>query len=330
MSGDQLRLPTFPATVAASLLGIAWFIAVFPMAAGAQEKKFRWKPTAGSSWRYRFQQQVATDTTGTGKAVTVKLNTTMEVTWKVASVSAAGDAQIAQSIDRLAVTLETDKLDPVRYDSASKSTATGPAREIADRVGKLIGASCQFQLSPRGEVSELQPSAEWKQAFAGQPPSAGLEMMTPAGFTQVLNLVAVVWPEQSVAEGTGWEAVRESAILGGTLQQKTQYKFLGTKPVAGANLDQFEMAGTLGWSRTEQPAAPAEARNSDTVGSQARRGSPPAKIVEGTQAGSVAFNSELGRVVQGELTQKLVTERPYRELTIRVQSSSTLTVGEIR
>ena len=54
------------------------------------------------------------------------------------------------------------------------------------------------------------------------------------------------------------------------------------------------------------------------------------KIVEGTQSGSIWFNEQLGRVVGSQMTQKLVTERPYRDLTIRVQSTSTLQVDELK
>ena len=46
------------------------------------------------------------------------------------------------------------------------------------------------------------------------------------------------------------------------------------------------------------------------------------KIKEHQQQGTIFFSSKLGRLIEAEQTQTLVTERPYRETTIIVTLTS--------
>ena len=46
------------------------------------------------------------------------------------------------------------------------------------------------------------------------------------------------------------------------------------------------------------------------------------KVTEHKQTGAIRFAAQAGRVTEAEQTQKLVTERPYRETTITVTLTS--------
>lgn len=281
------------------------------------EQLLRWKFTTGESLSYQFRQNTQTTTAGAGKPMRVAIDCTMPVTWKIESVDPQNVATIRQTIDRFSVTMTTDKLDPISYDSAAKTPTIGPAREIAEGVGKLIGATCQIYLTNRGEILSVEPSEQLKQAFgttanptAANPTAANQatgSMLTPDGMSRMLRQAAILLPENPLAEGAKWEAVQETPVAFGTILQRSQFTYAGVVDQGGTKLDKITVETAL----SMRPGAD---KSSTT------------KLKEGRQTGTLWFDSTAGRFVSSDLEQSLVTERPYREMTIRVQSTSTVTM----
>lgn len=239
----------------------------------------------------------------------IAMDTAMTVSWKVESVDAENAATIVQAIDRFSIKMTTDKLDPITYDSTAKSAPTGPAREIADGVRNLIGTTCRIQMSNRGEIVSAEPSSELKKAMEASSNHSAADqaasLLKPEGVSRMLRQAAVILPEKPVAEGTSWEANQESAVALGTVQQRSQFTYAGTDERDGKTLDKITVETTF------------------SLGPNASSAS-ATKLKEGRQSGTLWFDTAAGRFISSELTQRLVTERPYRESTIRVQSTSTL------
>jgi hypothetical protein len=271
------------------------------------EELLRWKLTAGESLSYQFTQSTQTETAGTGKPMRVGIDTAMTVNWKVDSVDANRVSTITQTIDKFSVTLKTDKLDPITYDSAAKSPPLGPAREIADTIGKLIGVPCQIQMTDRGEISSVESVEPLQRALGPAADKASNKLLTPAQISGMLRQAAVILPEKAIAEGNSWEMKQEISTPTGQIEQTSQFTYLGMADHGGKMQNKITVKATF-----------ALLPSADKT--------PPLKIIEGQQNGTLWFDSTAGRFVSSELTQKLVTERPYRDMTIRVQSSSTLTM----
>lgn len=275
------------------------------------ETLLRWKLVTGESLRYEFKQNTQTETAGAGRQMRVAMDTSMVVTWKVESVDSEKVATIMQSIDRFTITMTTDKLDPITYDSAAKSPPIGPAREIAEGVGKFIGTTCRIQMSDRGEIKSVEPSSQLKQALESTakltPANPTANLLTPEGVSKMLQQAAVVLPEKPVAEGATWNASQESRIALGIVLQRSQFTYGGSAQRGTLQLEKITVETTFGMA----PNA-----NSLSV----------TKLKEGQQTGTLWFDSAAGRFVSSELSQRLVTERPYRDTTIRVHSTSTLTM----
>jgi hypothetical protein len=276
----------------------------------------RWKFTAGESLNYQFVQKTQTETAGAGKSMKIAIDTTMSVTWKVVSVNTENVAAITQTIDRFSITMTTDKLDPITYDSAAKTPATGPARDIAEGVNRLIGATCQIQMSNRGEILSVEPSEQLKHAIGspGKPTMANqakTSMLTPEGMSRMLSQAAVLLPEKPVAAGAKWEATQETPVILGTIIQPSQFTYAGLVEQGDTKLDKITVETTFS-------LGPDGEKTSATV------------LKEGRQTGTLWFDSTAGRFVSSELSQRLATERPYRDMTIRVQSTSTLNMKLVK
>ncbi len=279
------------------------------------DQLLRWKLAAGESLSYQFTQGTQTETAGAGHRMLVALDSAMTVTWKIESVDTQNVAVITQTIDRFSITMKTDKLDPITYDSAAKNPAIGPAREIAERIGKLIGASCRIQMTNRGEITSVEPSEQLKQALgpaANNPANQAVSnMLTPEGMSRMLRQAVVVLPESPLADGAKWEANQESPVAFGSILQRSQFTYAGVAEPGGVKLDKLSVETTF-------TLGPATEKSSAT------------KLNEGGQTGTLWFDSTAGRFVSSELAQQLVTERLYREMPIRVKSTSTLTMKLVK
>ena len=276
------------------------------------DQLLRWKLAAGESLRYQFTQSTLTETAGAGMPMKIAIDSAMTVTWKIESVDAQDVAAIIQTIDRFSVTMKTDKLDPITYDSTAKAPPIGPVREIAEAVGRIIGATCRMQMTNRGEITSVEPSEQLKHAIGSTANQSAASqamgsMLTPEGMTQMLRQAAVILPEKPLVDGAKWEVDQETPIASGSILQRSQFTYAGVAEQDGAKRDRLSVETGF----TLRPTTDK---------------SPTPKLKEGRQTGNLWFDSTTGRFVRSELTQQLVTERPYRELTIRVRSTSNLTM----
>lgn len=272
------------------------------------ETPLKWKLTAGESLRYQFVQTTQTETTGTGKPMRIAIDTAMTVTWKVESVDPNQQFDITQTIDKFSATVKVDKQDPIVYDSSAMNPAVGPAREIADAVGKLIGVPCRIHMTERGEITAAEASESLQQAVgSAAKPATGADISTQS-IAAILRQASIVLPEKPVDPGITWEVNQPMNTPSGPILQRHQFAYEGPADHDGAKHEKLTLQSTF----THAPPAADKTL--------------PLKIKEGAQTGLIWFDSAAGRVVSTELSQKLATERSYRDMAIQVQSTSNLTM----
>lgn len=266
------------------------------------EGQWRWKFTAGEELAYEFQQQSQTETKGAGKPSSAIVKMSMQVSWKVEKVDEQGGATITQTIKRLSATLQVDKLDAISYDSATPSAASGPAREIADAVKSIVGAPFTVQLNARGEVSSVEPSDGLRDALEK---AKANPIFSADGLLRVIRQASFVVPEQAVAADASWETISEAPSPLGQLEQTSRYTYAGPAEREGKTCEKVDVDTKL------------TLRKSNDAGA-------PVVIKESEQRGTLWFDAAAGRLAASEVKQRLVTERPYREMIIRVQTTSTM------
>jgi hypothetical protein len=284
--------------VRAALVCLAWWIV--PQ---VQAETLRWKFTPGQTLRYEFRQSTRSETTGAGKPTVVALEMVMQLVWIVESSDDQGAGTINQTIDKLGMSMQLDELPPIVYDSSSRTPPTGSAKDIADSVRMLVGAACKLKLSARGELASVEPSEPLRQAW--EKAKAG-SLFTPEGLTRILRQSSIVLPEQAIEPGAKWNATDETASPWGTLRLTSHYEYGGKEEHAGEMLDKIAAVTDI----------QLQVHRSDPQG-------PAVALKESSQTGTLWFDSDGGRFVASDFQQRLVTERPYREMTIRVRTTST-------
>ena len=262
----------------------------------------RWKLQPGQEFTLSVQQHTTSDVSYTGKRATTEIDLTMELGW---TVTAADEKSITikQALRRLVFTMQSPKVGKVQYDSAEKSRPTGQAREIAAAVAPLLSAEIDLQMTPRGEVQSAKPANEAAEKLvAGESDTGGTALVSKTTIQQLLRQSLVTLPEKAVAEGDTWTITTEIDSALGKGQQKTTYTHAGAAE-DGEKLAKIDVASKLEF------APPAGTTNK-------------LSLKEHKQSGTVLFSAEQGRVVSAEQSQKMITERPYRDTTIVVSLES--------
>ncbi|MGE0758503.1 MAG: DUF6263 family protein [Pirellulaceae bacterium] len=265
------------------------------------ETTLRWKFPPAATWKYVFQQKGRTETTGAGKPTVVVVDMSLHLTWSVESVDDAGVATLTQSIDKLTLTMEVDEQPAVSYDSSARTPTSGAPKEIANAVAGIVGAKCSVKMNTRGEVLAVEPSEALRERLAQSP---GNELFSAEGLARMLRQATIPLPDMPLADGTSWKGTHESPSPLGQLVLATQYTFRGTEEREGRPVATIV-------SETDIALTPATGDASRSTQWQ-----------EGKQSGTLDFDVERGRFVASRFEQRIVTQRPYREMLIRVQSTT--------
>ncbi len=271
------------------------------------EKLLRWKFSEGD----RFDVAVVhrqDHESRVNKTRKVSVETTMQLHWHVTSVDQDGTAVMQQKFTRLALQMSLAGQE-IKYDSASKERLPEEAQSIADRMGPLIGAAVSITMNDRGEIQDVQLSDEAKEALQAAAESSKFKgLLTQQGITNLLSQSAPVLPKDPVDEGDGWTEETKTQTPLGSLNQKHEFKYEGTKEREGQSLDFITVKSTLQLEK------------------KAGEGNPKMTLTEQEQTGEFFFDAEQGRFVATELRQKLETETPYRDRKIKTSVDSLMTM----
>jgi hypothetical protein len=261
----------------------------------------RWKLKPGEKLRYSFQQESVTESSGTGKPTSVTVSMSMQLSWNVTAVDSQGVAAISQTIDKLSISMKVDSLAPLVYDSTAKTPASGPVKEIADVLAPLIAAPCTIRMTDRGEISDVELTPQLSQALEKTKSGA---LFSSGGVSRILRQAVVVLPENAIAANGTWESTRTLETPLGELKQVDRYTYVGSEQHQGRAAEKISVATSLAKNEGE----PSKAR--------------PITLKETQQTGSLWFDNAAGCCLASQIDQALVTEQPYREMTIRVKTTT--------
>jgi hypothetical protein len=259
----------------------------------------RWKLKPGDSLAVTLDQQTDSTVAFSGKSAKTDIILKLSLGWNVMAADNTG-FKIRQSIDGIQQKLTTQQAGTIEFDSKSKAKPTGQSRDLADALRPLVGAEFDMTMTPRGEITAVEPANEAAKAlFAGLQSGQTADAAALASVEQMLKRPLLVLPERATSVGETWSASSERPTVAGPLKIDTTYKLAGLADQNGQPIARIAMSATF------TPAA----------GGQLIVKSPE-------HSGEIAFAVDDGRLIEITQQQKLTTERPYRETTIVVTLAS--------
>lgn len=301
--GQNTRYFTF-----ALLLCCCFPLLVLPLSAAAQSP-LRWTFEPGTSLMVQTQQHTTSTVSFIGKTATTQIDLGMTLRWTVTSADDK-EIKIKQSVERITFQLTGQSAGELKYDSAEPGRPSGAAREVADAVKPLIGAEVEILMNRRGQISatrSVNAAAEKLLAAAAADEKTGV--FSREGTAALLRQPLLVLPEQVDSAPESWTNTSELNAAAGLFEQATTYRLAGHAEADGEIVERIELSGKLTPKSSGNSAAKVTVKSHE-------------------QSGTILFSREKGRLVSAEQTQKLTTERPYRESTIVVtlESKQTTTV----
>jgi hypothetical protein len=281
-------------------------------ASDARAETLRWKLNPGEVLRYTMESKQVETVQVMGRNKKSTRSTTTNLNWTVKSVSANGDAEIVQRIDRVRMRLEQPPFVPIEFDSSPNKLEIPEEFEAAERqIKALAGAELTFKMGPTGAVHDLTISEQTlKNLREGLPKDApGRESGSEQGLKDMLlQSSPPAFPVDSLEAGKSW-AAKPSKI-----------------PIPGLGTLTLDKVFTFQGPDSKTPRLL-------LVGFEAKTSLEPAESVtakirsqEGT--GSLTFDAESGRIVNSRSKQKMemiITDRG-QDITQSSDTTTTMTL----
>lgn len=315
--------PRFFATTFGLISLLSWGASSFSLAAASasqtddrgqepappgDETQLRWRFQPGEKLLVKIEQQTRTETEVNARPITMTVNMLFEMEWSVDSVDEAG-ARMTQEFTRIGLSATTPGAGAVEYDSQKDKNPTGAARDIASGVSPLLGARFQLSMSHRGEILEVSIPEPTAAALAAIPASSRVQtLLSKPVLSDMLRQAAVILPAAPVPLGHQWTTESEATTGLGLFKLTSHYTYRGPSPEVGPHVERIETETT---AELKSPMSKGPA------------GQPRIQIKEHEQKGVMLFDSEAGRLISGEVRQRLVTQQPYREITIVATTETT-------
>lgn len=276
------------------------------------EKLLRWKFAEGDQWKVRITQVSKTDTRAGIRPVKMTIDMSMDMDWSIQSVK-DDTATITQRFTRIALKMTPSDGKAVEFDSSSESKRTGISKAIGESVAPLLDVDFFLTVNNRGEFVEVSLSDEAKKKLDSIPKDSNLKsIFTQEGITDLLQQSAVVLPKDAINEGDEWKTKTTAKTPIGELTQNHTYTYVGSNQgdeEGAPAVEKITVTSTL------------DLKAPKTSGSKIT-------IKEHTQTGQLLFDADAGRFVETSISQKIVSELPYRNLNIKstVETSLKMTI----
>lgn len=250
------------------------------------DEPLRWKFKAGDQLNFSMSQDMNMDA---GAALKMGRQQTMDTTWAIKTVDAAGNAVVDHKIDRIRVRMAGPAGQSFDFDSDSEEPAVGMAAMVAPSLKALTSGTTEFTISPRADVTNVKVSPELLSAMKGSPASQSMtDEMASQQFKQMVSQVAIALPEEALAKGSTWNTKLEvTNPAAGSETVETTFTFDGLRDVDGVSLAVIKPALKMNVTG-----------NADIQ----------MKMKEQKTSGEVLFNPEAGRLHSMKIVQDVTLD----------------------
>lgn len=281
---------------AALVLGLSYCESV-----SAQEA-LRWKLEKGAKYELQMKQQTSSLVTLSSKKLPSTVDLQVNVGWEVTSAE-ADQFVIEQTIDSIRIEMKGPDQNPVVYDSREKKVLVGSAKEVASAVSPLLGAKFKSTMNAQGQISAVEKISA---ATAEATPTGDVAKAMASNKEAIEQLLSRPLLPLAKEPLETWTDERETKAALGDVKLKRTFTISGPEDRGGKPAVKIDVKGEL------QITPPAAAKPAGSLKTQ-------------SHTGTAWFAKDPGRFVASETTQRLVTESMYRDSTITVDLTTTLT-----
>jgi hypothetical protein len=285
--GPGRRVRPVAVRITAVLLA-AWLLTGRP-AGSASAEVLRWKFKPGEVLHYAMEQKTVTNVKGVDRESKSTRSLTIDMSWKVNSVTGAGDAEITQRVDRVRMRLEEPPFMPFEFDSSNpKIDAQSPFAAAAEQVKALSGSEFSFRMKPSGQIEDITFPEKTLKSLRDAAPKGSPEgdVSEKALKDLLLQSSPPAFPEGSLEPGKTWTNRPAKVPIGfGTIVMDRTFTFQGPDPKAPRRL--------LVGIDTKVTLEPADGANIS------------AAIRSQSGEGTITFDAEAGRIVSTRGVQKM-------------------------
>jgi len=270
----------------------------------------RWRFKPGEVVHYVMTQETSNASRPEGgQAMTNTMSQTVDLRWKVESVSPEGVAKLTQTIDRVRAKIANqDQPAPFMFDSqGAPADETDPfAARVVPLLKALAGAEFHFSMTPQGEIDDVAISDKLREALLKANPAAGESAVSPEALKGLIAQATLVLPREGAAAGKSW--TRETKVplpaVGEMVMTKT---FTDQGPEsAGSPIHKIDL-------KTE-------------VSHQSAEGSPLEMKISGQKGtGLYKFDAQAGRVVSARVEDSMTMSLSAGGRRIEQTTSNTIT-----
>lgn len=265
-------------------------------------EKIRWKFQPGDRYDVVLSQTSVLKTRVNRTDVRVDLELGSEMAWQVQSVKPNGNAVMKQVYTRMNVKVSKTAKPTIRYDTASDEEPADNARHFAAVYDQLVGIEFLVEMSDRGEIVDVTLDPEDLETIRQIPESMqARRLFEKRGLVELLNEGGFVLPENEIQVGDQWPVTKQQKLSFGTAGLESVFTFEGLDESTG--IATFQMQATT--QLEDQPENPLEK---------------PLVLKSQKQTGTLKFNSREGFLDSVDSTRELVTEKPFREMTVNTES----------
>lgn len=283
------------------------------VAAAPVPQSLRWKWSVGQSFQSVSTHQTESVAEVNKRTIKMTLHLTLHMDWRVEQVDDDQVATITQSITRLAIDMNMPGAGAIAYDTQA-GKPTSATKSMAAGLDPLIKKPVQVKLTPRGEFREVEWSSELREALGKLKSDSRIaDLLSEEGLTRAWRHAAPILPEQPVRAGDSWELEEPLKTPLGPMRLTSKFMIGQAVERDGQSLQRILVDAQL----EQTPRLP--------PGDASERSGGRAELKSHEQSGWLLFDVDLGRPVESRITQKLVTEKPYREFVTRVTTTSTST-----
>ena len=278
-----------------------------PLAAIAAET-LQWKFQEGEVWLVKLTQKIEAKTALRDKELQLTSDMKMEFRFRVSKVGSQGVAQLTTSLTRVTIRMEIPGTDPIQYDSSQQEVPRGELRELAASISPLINVKFMTTINLRGEiVSVLFPDQTSKKSKNSNRGNSAIEsIFSKQGLKQILRQSFGLLPPKAIKKGQTWSKNYQVFSPLGQIKQHSTFTYLGDELRNGHRLKKISVETKI---ELPQPANAKDAR---------------LKIQQQQQTGEYYFDSAAGRMVESEITQRLVVESSNQGKLVKTESTSLL------
>lgn len=233
--------------------------------AAARAEDLRWKFTPDQTLNYVLDRGVEGKLVLSGSDIVFKMGMTFDTTWKVASVSDDGTADVELTADRIQVNMSSPLFGKMAYDSKAGEEPAGPVwQQMKPVMNGMLGEAFKLKISPLGKVSDVVLPEKLKKSLAAQEIGENRRQGfgiggNPFGEEGIKELIAksiLILPESADGE---WTQSFENAIPGlGTQSSETSFSAAGMETKDGRQLAKITSETELFFEPEENPRAELE------------------------------------------------------------------------